>query len=221
MRVCSIEACGKSVIGRGLCSTHYSRWRIHGDATVVKPRNTKVRGSCSTAGCQRPHHARGLCETHYWRQRVHGAPGDADIHRYRRRLCKLPGCIERVQARGWCQRHYNSWARRGHPLAVEREPIKPLDGPARYVPPEFERELVRPSMEFMADIQHRLDTIDPTLGPAARRALVLELTDELIRASCGTAHLGKADVLTRYKQQRIDAHERTRDPASLARWAAA
>lgn len=31
MNVCKIDACDKPVIGRGLCSAHYNRWRRHGD----------------------------------------------------------------------------------------------------------------------------------------------------------------------------------------------
>lgn len=31
MIICSIEGCGKEVVGRGWCSTHWYRWRHHGD----------------------------------------------------------------------------------------------------------------------------------------------------------------------------------------------
>lgn len=30
-RICSIEGCGKPVKARGWCSSHYGRWRTHGD----------------------------------------------------------------------------------------------------------------------------------------------------------------------------------------------
>ena len=40
-RDCSISQCGKPHLSRGWCSTHYSRWRIHGDPLIthkgVKP----------------------------------------------------------------------------------------------------------------------------------------------------------------------------------------
>ncbi len=35
-RICSIPDCGKPAEKRGWCSTHYSRWRIHGDPTYRK-----------------------------------------------------------------------------------------------------------------------------------------------------------------------------------------
>jgi hypothetical protein len=34
-QVCSIEGCGHSVIARGWCTKHYSRWKIHGDPNTV------------------------------------------------------------------------------------------------------------------------------------------------------------------------------------------
>jgi len=33
-KTCSIPECEKNVSARGWCSTHYSRWRIHGDPNV-------------------------------------------------------------------------------------------------------------------------------------------------------------------------------------------
>lgn len=34
-RTCSIEDCANKATARGWCPTHYSRWRLHGDPTVV------------------------------------------------------------------------------------------------------------------------------------------------------------------------------------------
>lgn len=34
-RICIVEGCQKFVFGHGYCSTHYSRWRKHGDPLVV------------------------------------------------------------------------------------------------------------------------------------------------------------------------------------------
>jgi hypothetical protein len=33
---CSFDECGKRIFARGLCSKHYTRWRNHGDPSVVK-----------------------------------------------------------------------------------------------------------------------------------------------------------------------------------------
>lgn len=45
VRVCSIckeplNGCG----GNGMCGTHYTRWRRHGDPSIVKPRGMGLRG---------------------------------------------------------------------------------------------------------------------------------------------------------------------------------
>lgn len=34
-RTCSIKGCANKATARGWCPTHYSRWRLHGDPTVV------------------------------------------------------------------------------------------------------------------------------------------------------------------------------------------
>jgi hypothetical protein len=35
VRVCSVDDCSTPVKARGWCSTHYSRWRTHGDPLVT------------------------------------------------------------------------------------------------------------------------------------------------------------------------------------------
>lgn len=36
MTKCSVEGCGKHVLGRGWCAMHYNRWRKYGDPLTVK-----------------------------------------------------------------------------------------------------------------------------------------------------------------------------------------
>ena len=36
MKKCSIEGCGKKVLGRGWCAAHYSKWRKYGDPETVR-----------------------------------------------------------------------------------------------------------------------------------------------------------------------------------------
>lgn len=66
---CTVDDCEGKSVGRGLCRKHYTRWRMHGDASVVIDQS---RGVCTVEGCERPHKALGLCPAHYRRLRRHG-----------------------------------------------------------------------------------------------------------------------------------------------------
>ena len=34
---CTVDGCSRPLLARGWCSTHYSRWRTHGDPVVAVP----------------------------------------------------------------------------------------------------------------------------------------------------------------------------------------
>lgn len=69
-RTCDVPECQKPVARRTWCTTHYQRWRVHGD-----PEKTAVRkrGICDFAECGRSSATRGLCASH-GRQRDEGKP---------------------------------------------------------------------------------------------------------------------------------------------------
>lgn len=57
MKTCSIEDCGKKIFARGWCTTHYSRWRKHGNTdgggrrytdpgTAFRERTTQADNGC-------------------------------------------------------------------------------------------------------------------------------------------------------------------------------
>jgi hypothetical protein len=72
---CSVDGCGKPPFRRGLCTTHYTRWRKHGDlVTVLKPGPPRTMGQCSIASCNRDAIARSLCGKHYQRLQKYGDP---------------------------------------------------------------------------------------------------------------------------------------------------
>lgn len=93
LALCSIEGCEKSVRGHGWCSTHYARWRKHGD-----PLKTPYgRSVCSEKGCERGVAGLGLCRMHYGRLRRHGDPGKGarpepvgTINQHGYRLWRIP-----------------------------------------------------------------------------------------------------------------------------------
>jgi hypothetical protein len=198
---CEASGCEKPRFRRNRwCGMHLTRLQKYGSLDGHAPNGSHWRTGCSVGHCKRKHRAKGYCDFHYMRFWRNGHPHPR---------CTIIHCREPHQARGYCQRHYNSWKHRGDPLAVERAPLQALDGPARNVPPDFVRELVRPPIEFMRDIERRLAEVanDRTLKPWERSQLVCDLTDELIRASCGKGHRGKADILTKWKQDEAWRHE--------------
>lgn len=65
--ICSIEWCGKKVLGRGWCAAHYAKWRKYGDPRAV---HVHIRPRCSVSGCREFHHAKGFCANHYAAQAV-------------------------------------------------------------------------------------------------------------------------------------------------------
>jgi hypothetical protein len=40
---CTIDGCDKTINAKGLCHTHYKRFRKHGDPSIVKPKGMPVR----------------------------------------------------------------------------------------------------------------------------------------------------------------------------------
>ena len=66
--LCSVSGCNKAIVGRGLCDTHYRRWRRHG----VTDRLTVTPSECSVEGCSGKHFAKGYCSKHWQRSRKYG-----------------------------------------------------------------------------------------------------------------------------------------------------
>lgn len=77
MKPCKYGECTRPSKARGWCSTHWLRWRKHGDPSVVLRVGVDYGTKhplCLATGCTRPHHARGYCEKHYRRLVKHGDP---------------------------------------------------------------------------------------------------------------------------------------------------
>lgn len=73
---CTIEGCGKPVLGRGWCSMHYARWRFHGDPLSEMRRYVRQGDKCAHEGCESKPKRRGLCETHARLQIKYGTTMD-------------------------------------------------------------------------------------------------------------------------------------------------
>jgi hypothetical protein len=113
---CAVHGCGKPVLARGWCGTHYRRWRIHGDpggAELIRKPAGSV--ACSVEGCAGKARVNGLCGKHYQRwERL----GSTELLKRAARTCSAEDCTEAAESRGWCSKHYKRWQAHGDPEAT-------------------------------------------------------------------------------------------------------
>lgn len=112
--ICIIEDCGKPVVARGLCNTHYARWREHGDAnfptgnlgwgyTRFRKDDPRYDKRCSFEGCDRIFYAKNLCLRHFEQQRE-GKPLTPIRPRYEGDTCYVPDC-DKKRIGKYCPKH--------------------------------------------------------------------------------------------------------------------
>jgi hypothetical protein len=69
--ICTVEGCSIEQNAKGLCHTHYYRWRKSGSTDAPqRPARQKCQVIERGETCGRPQNARGMCATHYdrwWR----------------------------------------------------------------------------------------------------------------------------------------------------------
>jgi hypothetical protein len=111
---CRIDGCTKKAnvpgTARGLCSTHYHRWKRTGDPlltlTDLKPKASPV---CSVAGCEKAKWAHGLCPMHLYRLKTRGEVGGAEPElRTPSGPCRIAGCTRPNEfgIHSLCNAHY-------------------------------------------------------------------------------------------------------------------
>lgn len=117
-KVCTIEGCGQKYRARGLCATHWSRWKKYGTTDLpVRPEyDTCAADDCSDT--PRSKHS-PWCETHYYRIRRTGTHETTRIKRAKRGICIVEDC-ENLDAglAGLCAKHHSRMRRNGDPLAL-------------------------------------------------------------------------------------------------------
>lgn len=116
---CSVPLCGRRVQARGLCQTHYSRYRKTGDPGGPIQERQKRGTICSVEQCVRPVLAVGLCGAHYRRKRIDGdvQPGKKVRTHAPGKTCRGADCSAAVTAHGLCPAHYARFRRWGDPDA--------------------------------------------------------------------------------------------------------
>jgi len=67
---CKIEGCNRRESTRGMCATHYLRWRLGQDYTApIKKQGRPRKATCRIKGCDKKVVAHNLCTAHYARVR--------------------------------------------------------------------------------------------------------------------------------------------------------
>lgn len=80
MSLCEIPDCGRPVVAKNLCGTHWNRVRRWGDARADQPITKRGRGAtyeprqCSVEECGDAVRTRGMCSSHYNQWRRTGSP---------------------------------------------------------------------------------------------------------------------------------------------------
>jgi 5-methylcytosine-specific restriction endonuclease McrA len=110
---CSVDGCEGISVGRGMCESHYRKWRHRNGSP------------CSVPKCSLGVKARGLCSRHYQQWRLHDDPLHADTKT--KPKCSIEGCYvtEGKVRRGWCPKHYSRWKSHGDPLADSAPCVEP------------------------------------------------------------------------------------------------
>lgn len=132
-RICSVDGCGKRHSCKGYCSTHYSRYRTHGDASFKLIGNIKV---CSLDACGKKHSSNGFCSSHYRSFKVYGDPREVENRRKAKAKSICDGCVVNncgalIHSRGMCKKHHERWYKYGDPTELKRtrpgDPMKFLN----------------------------------------------------------------------------------------------
>lgn len=112
--VCSIDGCGRRIVARGWCGSHYNRWLEFRDPLGGKPIRPRLqRGAgCEVSGCPKPLHGSRFCDAHYKRWAKYGDPEGCAPSRPPR-ICAVEGCSEIHFGLGLCRRHYSRFNERG------------------------------------------------------------------------------------------------------------
>lgn len=128
-RRCLVPGCSRDYYVLGYCTTHYGRYRQHGDATIVMTRGVKAGPVrlCTVDGCGRQCHAHGFCASHMRRIQVGWPVGrplaPAALPELSARPCVEPNCERPYFAKGYCRNHY-AQSRYQARAQQRRDPLK-------------------------------------------------------------------------------------------------
>lgn len=136
--LCIGSGCAKAAFARGMCRTHYSRWRIHGHCETIA--HTRLPKTCEVDGCDRPSHTRwkkgkAVCNMHWQYLHRYGtetAPPSAP--KELPPLCCVQKCMAEVRSgkSPYCEKHYYR-IRRGSQVDLDPKPLHQYETSAGYI----------------------------------------------------------------------------------------
>lgn len=122
---CLGKNCDKPPFARGMCRTHYSRWRIHGDCEILLIK--KLPCTCEVDGCTNKSHTRWkkgkvLCNKHWQAMHKYGVENPVYVNNTPPLpLCAVHKCGNVVVSRNnpHCDKHFGR-LRRGADMYNDR-----------------------------------------------------------------------------------------------------
>lgn len=109
MKLCSIEVCNKKVFAKGWCTTHYQRWRFHGNPEYNH--RLQYEGVCKVESCEAKKAQKDYCMAHYMRWYRHGDPLEGRVSPSKKRkgdnFCGADTCPTAQRLRGQLHYHKN------------------------------------------------------------------------------------------------------------------
>ena len=123
-RHCSVPGCSKRHYARGMCATHYQRWRAENPSS----RSASKQTVCSVDGCDRSADAKGFCHMHFRRWQKTGDPGPASplmAAPDNPKSCTVDGCNQPHYCKQLCRSHYAHFRNHGHPTQKAKRVLTP------------------------------------------------------------------------------------------------
>ena len=225
---CAVSGCGRPHRNRGLCLSHWHRWRsagrpdLAGFAATAGPgwHGHLPLGPCTVTGCNYGAAARGLCNRHAKQWRRAGRPDQAawlaSSAPVPPAACRIGYCGLWTQATSvFCHGHHERWRRSGRPDADEFAASRENPGPGQeHI--DLRRLPAGLRLEIQYVLQCRGDEQDARLPPedvrpfaavlaAAGVSSLLDQPEEwwTARPSRGSGHGWRAFVLD--ARRRVEA----------------
>ena len=121
---CLVAGCRRKHKARGLCDSHYEKWRRGRLNIVAETVRYRAPVPCNIDGCDRDAKTRGMCDGHYQRVLKHGDPQvHIPLRAMHKGVCIAPTCDRQSDCRGYCKVHYDRLRRHGDVMADV--PIRP------------------------------------------------------------------------------------------------